>query len=96
MFDVLDEINYQSYNDFVLRVGTWLWAAATRASTLHPPHPGLGDARPHLRQGPRSKGGASRGRPGDKGTLYPKGHRPALETPLRPHAAGGKCPQRWF
>ncbi|KAB1251091.1 Adenylate cyclase type 1, partial [Camelus dromedarius] len=24
MFDVLDEINYQSYNDFVLRVGTWL------------------------------------------------------------------------
>lgn len=23
MFDVLDEINYQSYNDFVLRVGTW-------------------------------------------------------------------------
>lgn len=22
MFDVLDEINYQSYNDFVLRVGT--------------------------------------------------------------------------
>ena len=23
MFDVLDEINYQSYNDFVLRVGMW-------------------------------------------------------------------------
>lgn len=32
MFDVLDEINYQSYNDFVLRVGTWLRAAAP-----HPP-----------------------------------------------------------
>lgn len=26
MFDVLDEINYQSYNDFVLRVGRWLQA----------------------------------------------------------------------
>lgn len=23
MFDVLDAINYQSYNDFVLRVGEW-------------------------------------------------------------------------
>ena len=25
MFDVLDEINYQSYNDFVLRVGRFVW-----------------------------------------------------------------------
>lgn len=28
MFDVLDEINYQSYNDFVLRVGMWCPAFA--------------------------------------------------------------------
>lgn len=31
MFDVLDEINYQSYNDFVLRVGTWPPPSRTRS-----------------------------------------------------------------
>lgn len=29
MFDVLDAINYQSYNDFVLRVGEWKDVAQT-------------------------------------------------------------------
>lgn len=29
MFDVLDAINYQSYNDFVLRVGEWEDVAQT-------------------------------------------------------------------
>lgn len=53
MFDVLDEINYQSYNDFVLRVGTWRPAFLARglqglATWAHPlgaaisrPAPGL-------------------------------------------------------
>lgn len=35
MFDVLDEINYQSYNDFVLRVGMWQQAIPS----LGPAHP---------------------------------------------------------
>ena len=35
MFDVLDEINYQSYNDFVLRVGMWRQAIPS----LGPAHP---------------------------------------------------------
>ncbi|XP_019482111.1 PREDICTED: adenylate cyclase type 1 [Hipposideros armiger] len=41
MFDVLDEINYQSYNDFVLRVGMWRPAFPARglqglATWAHP------------------------------------------------------------
>lgn len=52
MFDVLDEINYQSYNDFVLRVGRclraptppgqWLPRAPTKPPAPRPCHQRLG------------------------------------------------------
>lgn len=51
MFHVLDEINYQSYNDFVLRVGRWPQSSAVpttprgcraRASERRSPHPHSG------------------------------------------------------
>lgn len=50
MFDVLDEINYQSYNDFVLRVGTWPRAVPSFVPA-HPSCTGSGSWWPELSPG---------------------------------------------
>lgn len=50
MFDVLDEINYQSYNDFVLRVGMWLRAVPS-FGPAHPSCTGPGSWWPGLSPG---------------------------------------------
>lgn len=90
MFDVLDEINYQSYNDFVLRVGTW---SSVRPLGPAPPSPPAGSLGPS----PRSRGQQARppglpgggwrgleGRLGDAGTA-------ASETGCRRLRAGPDC-----
>lgn len=61
MFDVLDEINYQSYNDFVLRVGTWLRAAAPHPPPVSGPQEGGPENAGTLERrplGPRTQRGA--------------------------------------